>query len=455
MNTVAAIHPYIEALLKGCEMPRGGVSWLNERRAQALECANALTVPTTRDEEWRFTDLTPLLRVPFRPAAAAPRPAMAEISRFIAPEATAHLVFVDGVFAPELSANAGLPYGVLVAPLAAAFATHAAVIEPHLARIAPFDNQVFAALNTAQLRDGAFVWIARHQRCPTPVQLLYLSTQRQAASHPRCLVVVESGAECTLIEDYAGLDNGPYFANAVTEIALADSARLAHVRLQREAKDAFHIATCAVAAARDAHYSSHAVALGARLSRLDLEVAQRGEGVEVRLDGLALISGRQLADTHSLMDHAAPRGRCRQLHKCIVGGAAHAVFNGKIVVRAGAQLTDSAQESRNLLLSDKAHVDAKPQLEIFADDVKCSHGATVGQLDAEQLFYLLSRGLAPERARNLLVYAFGAEVLDRIPVPSLVEQLERVVLEETRTSSFPREGEAGDSSSSGKDRGTP
>ncbi|HXF67459.1 MAG TPA: Fe-S cluster assembly protein SufD [Burkholderiales bacterium] len=453
MSTVAAVHPYIEALLKGYELPRSGISWLNERRARALERANALTVPTTRDEEWRFTDLTPLTRVPFQPAAGAPQPAMAEVSRFIAPEATAHLVFVNGVFAPELSANAGLPYGVLVTPLAAALATHAAVIEPHLARIAPFDNQVFAALNTAQLHDGAFVWIARNQRCPTPVQLLYLSTQRQSASYPRCLVVVESGAECTLIEDYAGLDEGPYFANAVTEIALGEGARLAHVRLQREAKGAFHIATCAVSAARDAHYALHAVTLGARLSRFDLEVAQRGEGVEARLDGLALISGRQLADTHSLMDHAAPRGRCRQLHKCIVGGAAHAVFNGKIVVRSGAQLTDSAQQSRNLLLSDKAHVDAKPQLEIFADDVKCSHGATVGQLDAEQLFYLLSRGLAPERARNLLVYAFGAEVIDRIPVPSLVEQLERAVLEETETcaSSLPREGGQGDSSSSSKD----
>jgi Fe-S cluster assembly protein SufD len=219
----------------------------------------------------------------------------------------------------------------------------------------------------------------------------------------------------------------------VTEIVVGEAARVRHVRVQREAPNAFHIATCAVAVAKDARYESHAVTLGARLSRLNLNVVQQGDGAEVRMDGLALVSGRQLADTHSLMDHARPAGRCQQSHKCIVGGAAHAVFNGRIVVRPGAQLTDSAQSSRNLLLSDKAHVDTKPQLEIFADDVKCAHGATVGQLDAEQLFYLRSRGLSTARARNLLIYAFAAELIDRIPVPSLVESLEETVAAQTQT----------------------
>jgi Fe-S cluster assembly protein SufD len=413
-------------------MPRGGISWLNERRAHALERANALTVPTTRDEEWRFTDISPLTRVAFRPAARAARPPMADVARFIAPEATARLTFVDGVFAPELSATAGLPYGVVVSPLVAALDTHAAVIEPHLARHAGFEREVFTALNTAHLRDGAFVWIARDQKCPTPVQVLYLSTQQEAAAYPRCLAIVEAGAECTLIEDYASLGNGTYLNDAVTEIVAGEGARVRHVRVQREAGGAFHIGQCAVEVAKDAHYASHAVSLGARISRLDLNVLQQGEGADVQMDGLALISGRQLADTHSLMDHARPHGRCRQLHKCIVGGAAHAVFNGKIVVRPGSQLTDSSQQSRNLLLSEKAHVDTKPQLEIFADDVKCAHGAAVGQLDPEQLFYLRSRGLPEPQARNLLTYAFAAEVLDRIPVPSLVESLEETVLAHTQ-----------------------
>ena len=430
MSTVSAPHPYIEGLLKGYEAPRGGASWLNARRAHALERANALTVPTTRDEEWRFTDISPLTRVPFRPAAGAGRPTMSEVARFVAPEATTRLVFVDGVFAPELSATAGLPYGVVVSPLIAALQTHAAVIEPHLAQHAQFERDVFAALNTAHLRDGAFVWIARNQKCPTPVQVLYLSTQKDAAFYPRCLAVVEAGAECALVENYASLSESVYFNDAVTEVVAGEGARVQHVRVQREAGGAFHIGHCAVAVAKDAHYASHSVALGARISRLNLDVVQEGEGAEVQMDGLALIAGRQLADTHSLMDHAHPHGRCRQLHKCIVGGAAHAVFNGKIVVRPGAQLTDSSQQSRNLLLSDKAHVDTKPQLEIFADDVKCAHGAAVGRLDAEQLFYLRSRGVPESRARSLLTYAFAAEVLDRIPVPSLVESLEETVVAE-------------------------
>jgi Fe-S cluster assembly protein SufD len=430
MNPVAASHPYIDALLKGYDAPRGGISWLNERRAHALERANALSVPTTRDEEWRFTDLSPLTRLPFRQAAGAARPGMADVARFAVPEAAIRLTFVDGMYAPELSATTGLARGVVVSPLAAALEAHAAVIEPHLARHAQFEREVFAALNTAHLRDGAFVWIARNQKCPAPIQLLYLSTQKESAAYPRCLAIVEAGTECTLIEDYASLGENVYFNDAVTEIVVGEGARMRHVLVQREAGGAFHIGRCAVAVAKDARYASHAVALGARISRLDLDVLQQGEGVEVQLDGLAMIAGRQLADTHSLMDHARPHGSCRQLHKCIVSGAAHAVFNGKIRVRPGAQLTDSSQQSRNLLLSDKAHVDTKPQLEIFADDVKCAHGAAVGRLDPEQLFYLRSRGLPEPQARSLLTYAFAAEVLDRIPVPSLVESLEKTVLAE-------------------------
>ena len=433
MSVAAAVtppHPYIAALLAGCEPKQGKLAWLNERRAQALERANALSVPTTRDEEWRFTDIAPLIRVPFRRAAGPARPA--QIAAPQAPEAATRLVFVDGAYSEELSVTVGLPYGVVASHLAAALATHGAVIEPHLARHAGFEDDVFAAINTSHLRDGAFVWIAAGQKCPTPVELLFVSTQAGTVSYPRCLVVAERGAECTLIERHVGLADTVYFTNAVVEIVAGEGARLQHIKLQNEAGGAFHVASCAVALARDAGYVSHAVTLGGRISRQNLHVLQGGEGIEVGLAGLTLVGGRQLADTHTVMDHARPNGRCRQLNKCIVAGAAHAVFNGKIVVRPGAQLTNSAQESRNLLLSGKARVDTKPQLEIFADDVRCTHGATVGQLDPEQLFYLRSRGLAEGDARNLLTYAFGAEVIDRIPVPSLVEQLENVVMMQTQ-----------------------
>ncbi len=431
--SVTAIHPYIGALLKGSrELPQSPAGWLNARRAQALERANALTVPTTRDEEWRFTDITPLTKLHFQPAPAAAELALADIKRFLVPEAGVRLTFVDGLFAPGLSAFAELPAGVRVSTLAEGAKTQGTALEAHLARHAAFENNLFAALNTSYLRDGALVTVAKNQAYAVPVHLLFVATQKEVAAYPRCLVVAETGAECTVIEDFVSLQDGAYFNNAVTEIVVGAGAKVRHIRLQRESLNAFHIAHCAVTLDKDATYLSNTVTLGARISRYDLNVAQNGEGAAMKIDGLALISGRQLADTHTLMAHAKPSGRSEQLHKTIVGGAAHAVFNGKVFVHEGAQLTDSAQQSRNLLLSGRAHVDTKPQLEIFADDVKCSHGATVGQLDAEQLFYLKSRGLSDDTARNLLTYAFGAEIIDRIPVRSLVERLEQTVLEQTQ-----------------------
>jgi Fe-S cluster assembly protein SufD len=429
-----AVHPYIDTLLSGTrELPGTPYAWLNERRGAALERANALSVPTPRDEEWRFTDLAPLTRLQLRGAAAASVEAAA-IHAYVVPEAGARLVFVDGRYAPELSVVAADRCGARVAPLAEALKTNASQLEPYLARLAGFEQNVFVALNTAHLRDAAVVIVPKNTACEKPVHVLHLSTQPGTASNPRCVVIVESGASCTVIEEYQGISQEPYLTNSVTEVSVAPNARLHHVKLQAESGRAFHIATCAVAIAKDASYTTQAISLGARLSRYDLNVALNGEGAFSQIDGLALIAERQLADTHTLIDHAHPNGRSVQLHKTIVGGAAHAVFNGKIFVRPGAQLTDSSQQSRNLLLSDKATVDTKPQLEIFADDVKCAHGATVGQLDADQLFYLRSRGLPEQAARNLLTYAFGASIIERIPVASMVQRLERAVMAQTGAS---------------------
>ena len=249
-------------------------------------------------------------------------------------------------------------------------------------------------------------------------------------------MLAEAGSAVTVVEDYVVLyqprwQEEAHFTNAVTEVVLADNAHVTHIRVQREGSKAFHIANCAVSLGRTSNYQSVSVALGARLSRYNLNVLHTAEGATCALDGLALISGRQLADTHSCIDHAQPHGTSRQLHKCIVGGSAHAVFNGKVMVRKGAQRTDAQQTNRNLLLTARAHIDTKPQLEIFASDVKCTHGATVGQLDSEEVFYLQSRGLTEAAARNLLTYAFGAEIIDRIPIASLKRQLEQTVLEQT------------------------
>ena len=421
---------YLESLLHGQpQLPASPMAWLNRLRADAVDRVGALTVPTTHDEEWRFTDISALAKQTFQPVRAAARMQAADIERFCIEEAPTRLVFVDGVHAPELSAKAG-DDGIVIANLAEA-AAHAAAIEKHLGRHAKFNDSVFAALNTAFLHDGALIILPRNAQVAAPLHLLFIATQKDAASYPRCLVIAESGSEATIIEDFVSLQDDAYFTNAVTEIALADGARVTHVRVQREGGKAFHIGNCAVALGAASHYRSIGVALGARISRLDVNVLQAAEGAECAIDGLALIGASQLADTHTMIDHAKPHGVSRQLHKCIVDGSAHAVFNGKILVRAGAQRTDSSQSNRNLLLSDKALIDTKPQLEIFADDVKCAHGATVGQLEAEEVFYLKSRGLSDTAAKSLLTYAFGAEIIERIPVASLKAQLEKTVLERT------------------------
>jgi Fe-S cluster assembly protein SufD len=421
---------YLEQLLRGLSPSSASRGWLQELRADALERANALAVPTTRDEDWRFTDLSPLYRTAFQRAETAGSACAADVFPWTLPEAGNRLVFLDGHFVAALS-EIRSETGLTVQPLAAAVTDPDALLTEHLGRHVDYRCDPFAAVNTTWLQDGALIALARNHAASNPVHLLFLSTRADVVSYPRVLLLAQPGSDCTLIEDFACLHEGAYFTNAVAEIVVARNARVRHVRLQREGKAAFHICTCGVRVERDGYYQSVAVALGGRISRYNLNVTQAGEGAQCRIDGLALIEGRQLADTHSLLDHACPDGSSRQMHKCIVGGAAHAVFGGKILVRPGAQRTNSSQESRNLLLTDKAHVDTKPQLEIFADDVKCAHGAAIGQLDPEHVFYLKSRGLSESTARDLLTFAFATEIVERIPVPSLVKRLEETVVRQT------------------------
>ncbi|MDQ3185843.1 MAG: Fe-S cluster assembly protein SufD [Pseudomonadota bacterium] len=426
---------YLESLLQGQpQLPSSPLAWLNQLRADAVDRVGALKVPTTRDEEWRFTDISPLAKLSFQPIRAVSPLQVSDIGHFFLSEAAIRLVFVDGAYAPWLSTqpNEAADLGLIVTNLSTAMATHAALIELDLGHHVRFRDDVFAALNTAFLYDGAMIIARRNAAAEKPVHLLFVATQREAASHPRCLLIAESGSAVTIVEDYVALQEEAYVTNAVTEIALADNAQVNHIRIQRDSTEAFHIANCAVSAGRASRYRSVSVALGARISRYNLNVLLAAEEAECAIDGLALITGRQLADTHTSIDHAKPHGVSRQAHKCIVDGAAHAVFNGKVMVRPNAQRTDSSQSSRNLLLNAKARVDTKPQLEIFADDVKCAHGATVGQLDNDEVFYLKSRGLSEITARNLLTYAFGAEIIDRISIASLKHRLEQTVLEQTQ-----------------------
>ena len=434
MSTVTAIRQpavdYLDTLLTSQpQLTPSRWARVNTLRTEALAHLEELQIPTLRDEEWRFTDLARLTRLSFEPVRSASLLLPTDIAPFCLGDVSTRLVFVDGIYAPQLSSQA-TESGVVVTHLSAMGADHAARIEAQLGGHQITSDNVFAALNTAFLHDAAVILVPRNVELAEPVHVLFLATQVGVANHPRCLLVAESGSSVTLIEDYVALQDGPYLINPVMEIVLADQAHVKHMRVQRDSSQAFHMANCAVSAGRASRYQSVSIAMGAQISRYNLSVLLC-EGAECAVDGLALIADSQLADTHTCIDHAKPHGISRQLHKCIAGDSAHAVFNGKILVRQGAQRTDSVQSSRNLLLSAKAHVDTKPQLEIFADDVKCAHGATVGQLDAEEVFYLKSRGLSDGVARNLLTYAFAGEIIDRIPVASLKHRLQQRVLEQT------------------------
>jgi len=425
--------PFTTSLLSGLSAGASGASWFDRLRSSALERANSVPLPTTRDEEWRFTDLAPLTRMSFQPAVEAASIVEESAAAAFLPESQARIVFVDGILDRGLSQ---LPQqaGMRVLDLRTALREAAGVMESALGQLAQSDANLFVALNTAYLREAVVIVVDAGHASEAPVHVLHLATKRAQphAFYPRTLLCADRGSRSVLVEDFVAIDAAAYLSAPVTEVVLAQEASVSQVRVQRETAEAFQLGTCSVRQARASRYELVNVALGGRISRLDLEVMLDGTACETRIDGLTLIGARQLADLHSCVDHAHPQGKLRQVYKSVVGGAAHAVFNGKILVREGAQQTDAGQSCRGLLLSDRARIDAKPQLEIFADDVKCAHGAAIGQLDPEELFYLQSRGLSVDRARNLLTYAFAAEVIERIPVPSLRRKLERTVLERTQ-----------------------
>ncbi|MEH2044102.1 Fe-S cluster assembly protein SufD [Nostoc sp.] len=399
--------------------------WLQELRQSAANWVRHSIIPTTREEEWRFTDLSSLRKLQFNLETVN----YASLEFDILPEAAnSRLVFVNGVYAPELSAVTDLPSGIVVSNLASFPAVEQQAVQQYLAQ-AEGAQEVFTALNTAGITDAAVVWVKKNVVVETPIHLVFISVVGETAtiSQPRCLVVAESGSQVTLVEEYTNHQGAEkervYFTNSVTEIWVGDNAQVSHTRVEREGAEAFHIGKTAIAQARDSRYTCHAITLGAKLSRHNLEILQTGEQTQTTLNGLTIISGKQLSDTHSAIALNYPHGTSDQLHKCIVGDRAHAVFNGKVFVPKPAQLTNAAQLNRNLLLSSKARVDTKPQLEITADNVKCAHGATVSQLEDDEIFYLQSRGIDENDARKLLINAFGAEVINKIPVPSLREIL--------------------------------
>jgi Fe-S cluster assembly protein SufD len=406
-------------------------------RVQALRRAGferfaSLGFPTTKNEDWHYTSVSPIADEEFTLLTARTDDAQAaQLDPFyLRGERWPTAVFVNGRFSPQLSSLGNLPKGVRLETLAESWGESKALAD-QIGHVAQTDNYAFTALNTAFMYDGALIEIAKDAEIPGALHLLYVTdaTAAKGQIHPRTVIIAGKHSKATIIESYVSLSDAKYFTNAVTEVSLADGANLSHYKIQREGMRSFHVGTIEVRQARDSHYQSFSLALGAQLSRTNVYTTLDGENCGATLNGLYMIGGEQHCDHQTQIIHAQPNCFSRELYKGILDGRSHGVFNGKVYVHPIAQKTDGKQTNKTLLLSDQAKADTKPQLEIFADDVKCTHGATIGQIDQQALFYMKSRGIDKVTATQLLTYAFAADVLETIELEPLKHELERLTLE--------------------------
>ncbi len=405
--------------------------WLLPIRKAGLARFGELGLPTLKDEDWRFTNTAPIAKLPFKPAFEPTDGAAPEALRDLAFAKLpgVRLIFVNGHFAANLSSVTNLPARVKAGSLASAIASDEAFLEKHLGRYAQNADNGFAALNQAFFLDGGFVHVPSSTVLEEPIQFIYVSTAKQqgATFHPRNLVIAEANSQVTILESYVSLDGAGYFTNAVTELCAGDSARLEFVKFQDEAANAFHIAAFHGEFGCASNVNIHSFALGARLSRNNIRTRLAGEGLECVLNGLYLTRGDQLADHHMIVEHAQPHCASHEYFNGILDDKSKGVFHGRILVRPLAQKTDAKQTNKNLLLSNDATANTKPQLEIYAEDVKCTHGATIGQLNEESIFYLRTRGIGPETARRMLIHAFAGEIIERIQHEPAREELDKLV----------------------------
>jgi Fe-S cluster assembly protein SufD len=406
--------------------------FLPKLKIAAIEHFEATGFPTTRDEDWHFTSVSPIAERTFRPARPSALTLTSEdVARFTYVDSHWHLlVFVNGRYEPTLSRFAELDAEVQVMTFAEALKEAPELLAERLGTLAPA-KQAFTALNTAFMADGVVVKVPKGVVVETPIHILYLTDAHAAntSMHPRTLVIAERHAQVTLVETFGSVGGGTYFTNHVAEVVVGEGARVDHYKVQREGHEAFHVGTTQATQERDSIYHAFSFAIGAQLSRTNVYSRLLGQNAEVRLNGLYALEESQHADHQTFVEHIAPACSSREVYKGILDGTSHGVFNGKVYVDPQAQQTDGKQTNHALLLGDGARVDTKPQLEIFADDVKCTHGATVGRLDEMAQFYMKSRGIGGERARALLTYAFAAEVLELIELEPLKVALERVLFE--------------------------
>lgn len=407
--------------------------WLGAQRRAAIESFSNLGFPTTHNEDWHFISVAPLLERSYRPVDNSSRELSArDIERFRFAGEWQTLVFLNGAYVPRLS-HILADTGVYVGPMSDALNDDARArsVERNFGGLAENREHSFTALNSAFAGDGAFISIAASVAAPRNIHLIFASDGAAEGTlvSPRNLIVLDHHAEATVVESYVSLDIADYFTNAVTEVYIADGARFRHYKIQRESMHAYHVGSWYANQARDCRYEAFSFAIGADFSRTNIATLLDGEGSHVSLDGLYLVNGDQTVDHQTSVVHAKESCTSHELYKGVLDGESHAVFNGKVYVRPEAQKTDGKQSNNNLLLSPRAHVDTKPQLEIYADDVKCTHGATVGPVDSTALFYLKSRGIGPEIAVRLMTYAFAAEVLEELTVPAVRDELEKLAFE--------------------------
>jgi Fe-S cluster assembly protein SufD len=406
--------------------------WLLPVRKAGIASFAEQGFPTLKDEDWRFTNVAPIAKLNFQPAgqiaANGAETKVLDESVFAALPGQ-RLVFVNGFFSAKLSCLKTLPGGVRIENLSAALAKDSALIEKHLGQYAHTEKNSFAALNQAFFADGAFIFVPKGVAVAEPVQLIYISSAKQSGEtiQPRNLIIAEANSQVTVVESYLSTGNVAYLTNAVTEIVAGDNANVEHVKVQDESESAFHIATISGEFGRASKVSVHSFALGAKLSRNNIRTKLAGEGLECILNGLYLTKDEQLADHHMIVEHAQPHCASHEYFNGILDDKSKGVFHGRILVREIAQKTDAKQTNKNLLLSDDASADTKPQLEIYADDVKCTHGATIGQLNHESIFYLRSRGMSQDTARRMLIHAFAGEIIERIQCESARETLDKLV----------------------------
>ena len=402
--------------------------WLRELRESAFARFCDVGFPTTHDEDWRFTNVSAIAKTPFELAGDA-KVSKREVEQFGVAAPGCHLVFVNGRFVRDLSSIGQLPAGVSVNSLAEELSANSSEVESHLGRYLNIQRDAFAALNTAFAEDGAYVHVRRGVVLTDPIYLLFISTasDKPLMTHPRNLVVVGDEAQATIVEDYVSIGETPAFSNTATELVAGENAVVSHYMVEREHRQAFNISTLRIQQGRSANVSSHSVLFGGGLVRNNVHPVLAGEGGECLINGLFIGNGRQHLDNYMLVEHASPHCASRQFYNGILDDHAHGVFHGRIIVHKDAQKTDAKQTNRNLLLSDDARIDTKPQLEIYADDVKCTHGATIGQIEENALFYLRSRGIDEIAARKLLLLAFANECLDRMAEGGAREHVEKLI----------------------------